>query len=173
MSQPIESFEDAYQALFTAAFCAALSIVRDRSVAEEVAAEASYRAAVRYQRIAPYASQWIVVVARNLALDQVRRNARSRRSHVSEIPGSGSDESSADRLDIQAALGRLPRRQQQVLILSYYAGLSQRESAEQLGISLGSVKRHSSRALTAMRRLVGTTDMNAPSAQGSSDRSQT
>jgi RNA polymerase sigma-70 factor (sigma-E family) len=48
------------------------------------------------------------------------------------------------------ALGRLPLRQQQVVLLRYYADRSEREIAEVLGISRGSVKRHASRALASL-----------------------
>ena len=49
------------------------------------------------------------------------------------------------------ALGRLPRRQREVLTLRYYADLSEAQIADALGISAGSVKAHASRGLTALR----------------------
>jgi RNA polymerase sigma-70 factor (sigma-E family) len=50
-----------------------------------------------------------------------------------------------------AALGRLPRRQREVLILRYYLDLSEAQIAKALGVSTGSVKTHSHRGLTALR----------------------
>ena len=47
-----------------------------------------------------------------------------------------------DREAVQAVLGGLPRRQRQVLWLREAAGFSEAETAEILGISVGSVKRH-------------------------------
>ena len=49
------------------------------------------------------------------------------------------------------ALGRLPRRQREVLTLRYYADLSEAQIADALGISAGSVKAHASRGLAALR----------------------
>jgi len=50
-----------------------------------------------------------------------------------------------------AALGRLPRRQREVLTLRYYLDLSESQIADALGISAGSVKAHAHRGLNALR----------------------
>ena len=50
-----------------------------------------------------------------------------------------------------AALGRLPRRQREVLTLRYYADLSEAQIADALGISAGAVKAHAHRGLAALR----------------------
>lgn len=52
---------------------------------------------------------------------------------------------------VMAALRRLPGRQQEVLVLRYYADASESEIAEALGISRGSVKSHAHRGLAALR----------------------
>jgi RNA polymerase sigma-70 factor (sigma-E family) len=50
-----------------------------------------------------------------------------------------------------AALGRLPRRQREVLTLRYYLDLSEVQIADALSISPGSVKAHAHRGLAALR----------------------
>jgi len=50
-----------------------------------------------------------------------------------------------------AALGRLPRRQREVLTLRYYLDLSEAQIADALSISAGSVKAHAHRGLIALR----------------------
>ncbi|MHB8185345.1 MAG: sigma-70 family RNA polymerase sigma factor [Dermatophilaceae bacterium] len=50
-----------------------------------------------------------------------------------------------------AALGRLPRRQREVLTLRYFVDLSEVQIAEALHISPGSVKAHAHRGLAALR----------------------
>ena len=52
---------------------------------------------------------------------------------------------------VRAALRALPARQREVLVLRYYAGLSETEIAAALGISRGSVKAHAARAKDALR----------------------
>jgi len=58
------------------------------------------------------------------------------------------------RREVLAALARLPLRQRQVILLRYYSELSEREIAEMLTISRGSVKRHSSRALASLTHVL-------------------
>lgn len=48
------------------------------------------------------------------------------------------------------AVRGLPRRQREVVVCRYYLELSQAETAQALGISVGSVKRHAHRAITAL-----------------------
>jgi RNA polymerase sigma-70 factor (sigma-E family) len=54
-----------------------------------------------------------------------------------------------------AAVRRLPRHQREVLTLRYWSGLSEREIAQTLGISQGSVKSAASRGLAALQRMLG------------------
>jgi RNA polymerase sigma-70 factor (sigma-E family) len=52
---------------------------------------------------------------------------------------------------LAAALGRLPRRQREVLTLRYFLDLSEAQIADALSISAGSVKAHAHRGLAALR----------------------
>jgi RNA polymerase sigma-70 factor (sigma-E family) len=51
-----------------------------------------------------------------------------------------------------AAVRSLPRRQSEVLVLRYWAGLSEREIADTLGISTGSVKSAASRGMATLHK---------------------
>lgn len=57
----------------------------------------------------------------------------------------------ARRAAVLAALGGLPRRQREVLVLRHWLDLSEADIATTLRISRGSVKTHSSRGLNALR----------------------
>lgn len=52
---------------------------------------------------------------------------------------------------VAAALARLPRRQRAVLVLRFHADLTETATARALGLSVGTVKSYSSRALAALR----------------------
>lgn len=56
--------------------------------------------------------------------------------------------------EVLAALGRLTPRRRQVLVLRYWADLSEAEIASTLGISRGAVKSNASRALDALERIL-------------------
>ncbi|MFG3510499.1 RNA polymerase sigma factor [Streptomyces sp. NPDC047821] len=56
--------------------------------------------------------------------------------------------------EVLAALGRLTPRRRQVLVLRYWADLSEAEIADTLGISRGAVKSNASRALDALERIL-------------------
>lgn len=61
----------------------------------------------------------------------------------------------AERREVMEALHRLPRRQREALVLRYYGDLSEEETAQVMGISRGTVKSTTSRALDALGRLLG------------------
>lgn len=52
--------------------------------------------------------------------------------------------------ELLAALDELPRRQREVLVLRYWLDLSERETAETLGVAPGTVKAHTARAMAIL-----------------------
>jgi RNA polymerase sigma-70 factor (sigma-E family) len=56
---------------------------------------------------------------------------------------------------LRTALVALPHQQRAVVVLRYYADLSEAEVADLLDISAGSVKQHTHRALTKLREALG------------------
>jgi len=57
----------------------------------------------------------------------------------------------SEREALRIELDKLPRRQRAVLVLRYYAGLSDPEIAEALGCTPGTVRGYASRALATLR----------------------
>jgi len=54
-----------------------------------------------------------------------------------------------------AAVRGLPQRQREVIVLRYWAGLSERDIAQALGIAPGSVKANASRAMATLQSILG------------------
>ena len=148
-------FEEAFDHLFPRAFRVARRLLPSDAAAEDVAAEALARAYAHWKRLAhaEWRDGWVVKVASNLAVDAVRKDARLRDLPVEETGRPDADV--ALRLGLAEALGGLSRRQRDVVSLRYVGGFSEKETAEALGVSPGSVKTHASRGLAALRLALG------------------
>jgi RNA polymerase sigma-70 factor (sigma-E family) len=136
----------------------AVLLVDDPGTAEDVVQEAfaglhrhwaglrDEAAALAYLRAAVVNGSRSVLRRRRTARDYVpphQVNARSAESLALL---------SAEHQAVVDALGTLPPRQREVLVLRYYGGLSEAEIAEATGISRGTVKSTASRALDAVQR---------------------
>ncbi len=109
---------------------------------------------------------WLFGVIRTTAREQSRtrwlRAALSERWQRGELDSGYAPDPEAETGDAQrnaalrAAVAALPRRQQEVLHLVYYQDLSIEDSAELLGISVGSARTHFDRGKRRLReRLQG------------------
>ncbi len=130
-------------------------LVDDRGTGEELVQDAFvrvYRAWSRVEDPVRYVRRAVV----NGARSQLRHRAVVRRYVPPALPpGAPADEEVVVRsqhADVVDALGTLPRRQRECLVLRYYLDLSEADIATTLGISRGSVKSHASRGLTALGR---------------------
>ena len=83
-----------------------------------------------------------------------RAGARRETSALDLVHGSAEDEvlRAEERRAVLLALGRLPRRRREVLVLRYWLGLTEPEIASMLGISVGTVKSTAARGLAAVAR---------------------
>jgi RNA polymerase sigma-70 factor, ECF subfamily len=120
----------------------------DREAAADAAQEALGRAWRDWGRVGADSSDpaaWTRTVALNLCRNRWRRLARQARL----APRAYTVDSRSDDLpdiDLQRALGRLPVRQREAVVLHYWADLGVEVCATAMGVSPGSVKQHLSRA---------------------------
>jgi RNA polymerase sigma-70 factor (sigma-E family) len=105
-------------------------------------------AAVAYLRTAVVNGSRSVLRRRRTAREYVAPHGVNARSAESLAMLSAEHQSVVD------ALGSLPPRQREVLVLRYYGGLSEAEIAEAAGISRGTVKSTASRALDTVARVL-------------------
>ena len=149
--------EVVYRELFQVAYRVAHCILGDVGDVEDAAAEALARAVVHWPRVGrtTYRSAWVARVASNVAIDRVRKRQRS---SPADRPRAGDlSDTAVLRLALADALSSLPRRQRQVVALRYLADLPETEVASTLGISSNTVKKHTARAIAALRETLGPT----------------
>ncbi len=139
----------------------AILLVDDPATAEDVVQEAftglhrhwgrlrDENAALGYLRTAVVNGSRSVLRRRRTAREYVPPHAADARSAESLAM------LSAEHQAVVGALGQLPRRQREVLVLRYYGGLSEAEIAETTGISRGTVKSTASRGLESVSKIVG------------------
>ena len=150
---PLTGFEEAFEGLRRSAYRAAYRLLGERAAAEDVAAEALARAYARWSSVSGHAEPWVITVATNLALDVGRRRATatSRQALLDRVPA---DDQVERRLDLQAALRALPRRQREVVVLRFLGDLSEQATAAALALDVGTVKSHAARGLSRLRTTV-------------------
>ena len=132
----------------------AVLVTGDHHRAEDLVQEALTQVALRWRRLADghpdaYARQ--VIVRRNISWWR-----KHRREVVADVPEhglttSGSEVASDRRRALDEALARLTPRQRAVIVLRYYEDLPERETAETLGVSTGTVKSQTHLALRRLR----------------------
>jgi RNA polymerase sigma-70 factor (ECF subfamily) len=131
-------------------------ILRDEDEAEEVVGDVFvqvWRHVDQHDARRGPLVPWILSIARNRALDALRRRRRwwRKAEHLGQAQaaepaeaGGAPHESSVPgwpvHREVHAALATLPDDQRRVVMLSYFEGLSHREIAKRLGQPLGTVK---------------------------------
>jgi len=148
-------------------------IVWDLAEAEDLVQETLVRVARRWPRVrrmdqpVAYARRILV----NLAIDDGKRRSR-RRGELEPPDGplqARADEAAARvfgtldaRAELLGALALLPPRQRTVLVLRYFEDLSEAQTAQTLGCSVGTVKSTASRALARLREALVEPDGVSP-----------
>lgn len=128
----------------------------DRHQAEDVVAEAFARAFPQWRQgkvTEPHAYLRRAVI--NEVTSRGRRRvleAREERRRSGAAYGAGSfDDAVAERDVVVQALRGLPVRQRAVIVLRYYEDLPERDVADLLGLSVGTVKSHTARGMEHLR----------------------
>jgi RNA polymerase sigma-70 factor (sigma-E family) len=164
-----ESFEDFVCARSASLMRTALLLAgHNRAEAEDLlqlALERAYRHWGRVSR-AGEPERYVRTILANASADRWRRMARRAERPLLLAPNAGPvvPDRTADvenRDYLLRALAALPPRQRTVLVLRYFDDLSETETAQLLGCSVGTVKSHASRGLARLRAAASPEDRHA------------
>ena len=161
--QDVAAYEVLYDRHMQTVYSLILRIVRQPARAEELLQEAFLQV---WRNAADFRSEgaavaWILRIARNRALDELRRQkarpqtamaSAAEEEHVEQMERAmaraATEETSVEQTvarrwnqqQVQRALSAIPEDQRACLELSYFDGFSQREIAEHLALPIGTIK---------------------------------
>jgi RNA polymerase sigma-70 factor, ECF subfamily len=164
-----QTFRDFVAARSPALQRTAYLLVGDWALAEDLVQTALIKTYLAWRRldsvaaIEPYARTVLV----HTASRWWRRRWRGERptAVLPERPVTDGTEASAERDRVWRLILRLPARQRAVLVLRYYEDLTEAQTAVTLGVSIGTVKSHTARALATLRQRLAA----SPNDDGSPD----
>jgi RNA polymerase sigma-70 factor, ECF subfamily len=138
-----ERFEALYRSSRDEVYAYVATLLRDRAAAEDVTAlafERAYRRRRTFDRRRGEERAWLFGIARNAALDELRRRRRLATLVVdpedaSERPAEDYADVALRRTAVRSALASLSGREPEIVALKFHAGLSNAELARVLGVS--------------------------------------
>lgn len=166
-----EAFAELYESHAQAVYRHALRLTGDWSTAEDIMAEtflAAWQGRERLEEGRGPALPWLLGIATHKC-ENTRRGLRRRLAFLARQPppAAAADFSAeaAARLDdrsrlraVSAALGQLRRQEKEVLSLCVWSGLDYEQTAEALGIPVGTVRSRLSRTRKKLARIAEQTE---------------
>jgi RNA polymerase sigma-70 factor (ECF subfamily) len=156
---PSEGFAELYERTFPRVYAYVASLLRDRSAAEDVTSQAYERAYSKRRSYRPGRGSmeaWLFGIARNAALDELRR--RKRRATLASDPEDEHAPAPEDQAElalrretVRAALASLDGQERDLIALKFAGGLSNTEIARVLGTSESNVGTRLHRTITKLR----------------------
>jgi RNA polymerase sigma factor (sigma-70 family) len=153
------AFEALYRSSRDDVFGYVAGLLRDRSAAEEVTAvafERAYRKRRSFDARRGTPRAWLFGIARNAALDELRRRSRLAAMAVEPDAGEVGPDEAADvalrRAALRGAMAKLTPRERELVALKFFAGLSNGEIASVIGASETNAGTRLHRVIEKLRR---------------------
>ena len=155
-------FEALYRSASDDVYAYVATLLRDRAAAEDVTAaafERAFRKQDTYKAGRGSERAWLFGIARNSALDELRRRKRSA-ALVSEPADTRATapedavETALRRAAVRVALACIDPRERELVALKFHAGLDNAEIATVLGVSVSNAGTQLHRAMTKLREAV-------------------
>jgi len=149
-----------YEAHYRALVRLAALLVHDVATAEEVVQDSfvALHAGLHRLRDSDKSLSYLRAAVVNRSRSVLRHRVVVDRNAPKPVPDMPSAEQGAlaliERSSVIAALRSLPERQREVVVLRFYADLSEAQIAAAMGITRGAVKSHSSRAMASLRSVL-------------------
>jgi RNA polymerase sigma factor (sigma-70 family) len=161
-SSPALDFEALYRAARDDVYAYVATLLRDRAAAEDVTAaafERAYRKQRTYRSARGSERAWLFGIARNAALDELRRRKRAAAlvaepADLGAAPAEDLAEATLRRAAVRTALAQLDPRERELVALKFHAGLDNSEIAAVLGVSASNAGTQLHRAMTKLREAV-------------------
>jgi RNA polymerase sigma factor (sigma-70 family) len=153
------AFERLYRSSRNDVYAYVAGMLRDSAAAEEVTAtafERAYRKRGRFDRKRGEPRAWIFGIARNAALDELRRRGRqaTQADEPIDLEAATPTDSALEaerRLAVSTALATLAPRDRELIALKFFSGLTNSEIAAVLGVSESNAGTKLHRAVTKLR----------------------
>jgi RNA polymerase sigma factor (sigma-70 family) len=154
-------FDALYRENASDVFAYVMTLLRERTASEDVTAQTFERAYRRQATFDPKKGTqrgWLFGIARNAALDELRRRKRTAalltdpEDDDGAPPPDDAAEAAARRATVRAALAQLDPRERELIALKFHAGLSNAEIAKVLNISVANAGTRLHRAVTRLRK---------------------
>jgi RNA polymerase sigma-70 factor (ECF subfamily) len=149
----------------------ARALTHNRERADDLVQDSLARALVKEDLWQPGTNlrAWLFTIMHNQHVNIVRRDSRESAGidieHVSATLSATTDPSaSRQMLELERALAQLPSERREVILLVGLEGMSYEESAEILGVPIGTVRSRLSRGRDTLRKLLGMEDRGSQAA---------
>ena len=157
----IQAFERVYAATSARVYGIVVRLVGRRDIADEILQEVYLRVWLRAAEFDPMRGSpitWLATIARNRALDEVKRKACTTLDDCPEaLQVASGDDPIADReqeerwLRLQASMDRLEPEKRKLVLLVYHHGMTREEIAHRVGRPVSTIKTLLRRALNQMK----------------------
>ncbi|HWE32496.1 MAG TPA: sigma-70 family RNA polymerase sigma factor [Solirubrobacteraceae bacterium] len=158
-----ERFEALYRSSRDDVYAYVATLLRDHAAAEDVTAlafERAYRRRRTFDRRRGEERAWLFGIARNAALDELRRRRRHAVLAVDPVDSASAEAGTAEdhaevalrRTTVRSALAALPARDREIIALKFHAGLSNDELARVLGVGQSNAGTLLHRAMEKLRK---------------------
>jgi RNA polymerase sigma-70 factor (ECF subfamily) len=147
--QPAIGVARLYDRFSRLVYSVALRVVQDHGAAEEITQDVFLRcwsSIERYQTQRGSLVSWLLAIAHHRSIDELRsRRGKNQRRELPEthLATRAADEPALDeallRDEVRGVLEELPPAQREVIELVFWGGLTRRETADRLGVPLGTV----------------------------------